>query len=412
VQGAVKKFNGSLTHGDPKCLVYEFTLEPLPPTPNRFWGIVLMQALWTALLSLGLAFALVIGQNRYLRRKWLLPRQGVLLFIGATAVGVIAGGIGQVLFGTIGRWEAIAQVARVAGWTLLGALLGWGMGYFIPNLSTKRAAWAGAAGGLVGAVAFLYSSQLGSDALGRLLGATILGSCIGAMIALAEAVFREAWLEIHYGPRESRTVSLGRQPVTIGSNPELCTVLARGAPAVALRYTLCDGRITCEDVAAYKTLDVTPGDRRTVGNLDVVVCAATSSQGQIKQFTAVDAGPGVGAQQRDVQGPSAPVTQPGGKGGFQLCIRGRRIALGMGVRLTASEIAGLETTAADHAVAEVVPNPTDASIIGLKNLSTRAWTATLPSGERKDIEPGRSGRLAVGTKFHFGVLEGVVEQAP
>jgi hypothetical protein len=81
----------------------------------------------------------------------------------------------------------------------------------------------------------------------------------------------------------------------------------------------------------------------------------------------------------------------------------------MGARLRALEIAGLETTMADGTVAEVVPNPADPSIVGLKNLSTNAWTATLSGGERKEVEPGRSIRLAAGTKVHFGVLEGVVE---
>ena len=62
-------------------------------------------------------------------------------------------------------------------------------------------------------------------------------------------------------------------------------------------------------------------------------------------------------------------------------------------------------------MAEVVPNPTNPKITGLKNLSTRPWTATLVTGEKKDIQPGLSVRLAIGTKIHFGVLEGIVEQA-
>ena len=40
---------------------------------------------------------------------------------------------------------------------------------------------------------------------------------------------------------------------------------------MAIRYTLREGRITCEDVPAARTADVLPGDRRTVGNLAVVV---------------------------------------------------------------------------------------------------------------------------------------------
>jgi hypothetical protein len=387
VQGKVQKFAGSLAHGDPPRLVYEFTIgQPTPVGPSQFWSITLMQALWTALLSLGLAFALVIGQNHYLRRKWLSFSQGWLLIVGATAVGMIAGTIGQMLYGFVGQWAALAPAGRLLGWILLGGLLGRGMAYFIPNLPAKRAAWAGAGGGLVGALAFVASSGSGSDVLGRLLGAAILGFAIGLMVALAEAVSRAAWLEIQYGPKESRSVNLGPQPITIGSNRELCTIYAHGAPPVALRYIARDDRISCEDAVAARAFEVSPGDRRTAGNVTVIVRAAKASTSTAPTST------------DRVQGT--------GPNSYYLRIRGQKTLLDVGVKLKSAVIKGLTTEAFDGVVAEVVRNPNQREVLGLKNLSTKTWFATTSSGETRVIEPGKSIKLATGTKITFGDLDG------
>jgi urease beta subunit len=85
------------------------------------------------------------------------------------------------------------------------------------------------------------------------------------MIAIIETAFREAWLEIRYNPRESRTVSLGSQPVSIGGDPNICTVYAHNAPPVALRYQLTEGQILCEDIPAGTTRQVQPGDQQMIG---------------------------------------------------------------------------------------------------------------------------------------------------
>jgi len=259
-------------------------------------------------------------------------------------------------------------------------------------------------GGTIGAVGFLVGVMLLGDLTGRLLGAAAVGFCIGAMIALIEAAFREAWLEIHYGPKETRTVTLGRKPVTIGSNPEACTVFASSAPDVALRYTLGDGRIACEDVPASRTFDVVPGDRRKAGNLSVVVCAARSSV-PVSPPKLSRPGP-TGTKE---QSSSASPQQESDDADYYLCIRGRRIPLSLGTKLSTSDIAGLETTSADGTVAEVVPHPKNPEILGLKNLSTRTWSGTVAGEKRKDVEPGKSIRVAVGTQINFGVLKAVVE---
>src|SRR5439155_5797706 len=108
------------------------------------------------------------------------------------------------LFGLLTQVAIMPEIGFLAGWILLGGLLGRGVGFFIPNLHAARAAVAGVGGGFLGALAFLVLSRLG-DVPGRFVGGAILGFAIGLMVALVEVVFRKAWLEIVYGPREVGT---------------------------------------------------------------------------------------------------------------------------------------------------------------------------------------------------------------
>jgi hypothetical protein len=357
---------------------------------------------WTALVAMGIGLALIVGQNLYLRRKLLAWRQMIVGSLGGLVAGLVAGALGQLLFAGVPEVSRIVEtLGRLAGWTVLGSLLGAGLAFFLPNLGLLRGAAGGTVGGLAGGAAFPLLGLVSGDIGGRLFGVAILGFCIGIMIALAEVAFREAWLEIRYGPREIRTVSLGRKPVAIGSNPEVCTVWVQDAPALALRYVFREGRITCEDVPSAQTFDVLPGDQRRVAKVTVVVC--TTARVPAAQSREDRGAPGDAQLARQAASP------PAESSGLRLRIRGRAIPLAAGLKLNKSEIVGLETRLPDGTVAEVVPNPNDPSVLGLKNHSTIAWKATLPGGEERDVAPGRSIRLAAGTKVRFGSLEGVIE---
>lgn len=61
-----------------------------------------------------------------------------------------------------------------------------------------------------------------------------------------------------------------------------------------------------------------------------------------------------------------------------------------------------------QAVAEVTSHPSDPRIWGLKNLGNEKWVSTMADGTVKDVEPGRSVTLSVGTKIHFGRSEGEI----
>lgn len=58
--------------------------------------------------------------------------------------------------------------------------------------------------------------------------------------------------------------------------------------------------------------------------------------------------------------------------------------------------------------AEVARHPSDPNIWGLRNLSPERWVVTAVDGSTRDVEPGRSVTLAVGTKIHFGNAQGEI----
>ena len=397
VEGRSQEFSGSISHGEPKRLIYEFTIEAKPeqqPSVQRFWYTVLIIGLWTALLAIGLSVALVIGQNLYLHRPFLSIRQGTILLAGGLAAGLVAGASAQALFSLVAQSELLAKSGWLAGWTILGGLLGRGMGLFISNLQAKRATVAGAIGGFSGALAFWLVSQSAGNASGRLVGAVILGFFIGLTIVFVEVAFRQAWLEVQYGPREIRTVNLGTETVSIGSDAKACTIYARNAPPVAFRFRLDRGQILCEDVPTGTIRQFQPGDLQQVGNLAVVARAAGAPAGLAERPSASQ------------EVPPSPQVQAQ----FSLYIKRRMIPLTNGTQLMANDLPGLESQRADGVVAQVNSNPNDPRILGLQNCSHRVWVATLASGEQKQVASGRSIKLAVGTKINFSSVEGEIRQ--
>jgi hypothetical protein len=389
-ESRAREFAGRISHGQSRQLVHEFTVSP--PSEERpvvSWHTTLLTAAWTALLAIGLSLALVAGQNKYLQRPLLSARQAMIVMGGGLVAGMIAGGIGHLLFEISSQHAALGQFSRVLGWLILGAILGRGMAYVIANLPGLRAAIAGAIGAVIAALAFVWITPIVSETAGRLAGAAILGLAIGLMVAIVEAAFREAWLEVRYSAKETRNVSLGAEAVSVGGDVNACTVYARNAAPVAFRYRLNQGQITCENVARGQTTNVQPGHSQTVGNLTVIVrTPSTTAPAQIVSQTQS----------------SARTTRS-----FTLRLsNGKSVALTEGVKLSASDVPGLQASNGTT-VAEVGRNPNDPNVLGLKNLSRNAWTATLANRDRVQVEPGRNMRITSGTKISFGSSSAEIE---
>lgn len=374
--------------------------EALPHEPaSSLLMAALSTGLWLGILGACVATALLAGQSFYLQRGLRLRESALAGALPGFLAGAGAGFITNLLY----NLDATSELLRVFCWGLMGTSLGLALSFLVPNLQRKHGLLGGAMGGGIGGGLFvLVAVGLSHDTIGRLLGTCTIGAAIGLMIAVVEAAFREAWLEISYRPREVRRVSLGQKAVSIGSDPERCTVQVRDVPAVALRYQLVDGRISCEDVVTGRVSQVGIGDRRTIGSVTVIVRGVRR-----EVLVSPDTHDAQQHRAKDNYSPS-PITKDKQ---FTLQISsGQTFPLRVGTRLNGRDIPGLEAPAGNGIVAEVVRNPQDITILGLKNLSQRTWAAQVESSERQ-VEPGKSVRLELGTKISFvSMVEGVIRE--
>jgi Ca-activated chloride channel family protein len=231
-------------------------------------------AVWTGLLGMGIAIALLMAQKRYTHHVFsVFDLTGV---IGGLVVGCLAGGFGQVFFEATSGAPFLSGIARVAAWALLGTGLGWGMGLFIPNLPRGRSALGGALGGSLGAIGFLYFSSVTSDWAGRWVGAALLGGFIGLMVVLAEVASRKAWLRVSYGPADAFDINLGITPIVVGSDRNRCRVLAREVAPVIASYSFENGQTFFQDGISGQRVPVQSGDQRTYGNVTITVQEETA----------------------------------------------------------------------------------------------------------------------------------------
>jgi Ca-activated chloride channel homolog len=344
---------------------------------------------WTAILSLGLASPLIVGQNHYLRRRLLTPREAGTLVGGGILAGFVAGGMGQVLFSGIAyvpyaaliggaiNWGIVGAIAigiisainqkkfdqlqsivkggllglgsgaiggvlvptmggvglgisailfgigsqyilkinlvgwgigiaaliagqsiffppagfpsgleifgRLLGWSILGAVVGVGISLFIPNLKRIRGLLGGILGGSLGAIGFLIAAGLLADLPGRLLGALILGFCIGVMIFWEEVrqIELHPHLLVHWTPEETSKLLLGVKPILVGTSSEANISLSKadGFFPLTAKVFLENNKIVMEynaDYAKAKKMTKTrheldDGARRKLGSITIEV---------------------------------------------------------------------------------------------------------------------------------------------
>jgi len=212
-----------------------------------------------------IAAAITIGQAIYIKRRWI--ESGTFLSGGFGLVaGAISGAIANVAYNFVGP----NNFTRILAWGLVGLLLGLGLSVRISNLDRLKSVGAGLIGGLLGGSLEVIDSQIGSGLL-SLLSCSAIGFLIALMIVVGDTLFREAWLEIQYGPRESRTISLGRDPVCIGSSASACAIYVRGVAPIARKYELVDRRVVITDVDSGRKTRPALDEAETIGNVTVIV---------------------------------------------------------------------------------------------------------------------------------------------
>ena len=118
------------------------------------------------------------------------------------------------------------------------------------------------------------------DTIGRLLGAWILGLCAGMTTVLVEAVYRKAWLVVHWSAKEQSSLALGETPIIVGSGSDAHVLLAEAdspSPVMA-RITLAGGVIRLEDGQSGQDRCLQDGDTLTYGRIVIEVRASAGTR--------------------------------------------------------------------------------------------------------------------------------------
>lgn len=243
------------------------------------WKALFAVGFWGALLAIPLAGALVMGQNALQHRALLQAKQRTIVLRGGLIAGFVSGFVSQYFFASLAQKAGFATSAlflgagQTVGWIVLGGLLGLAMTFFIPNLPRRFAIPGGVIGGLIGGLAFVLANRLAGDVTARAIGAASVGFGIGAMIAIAEKIAREAALIVHWGPNERSIINLGPKPIMLGSSPEADLYLPKekGFPLVTALVTFIDGRIAIENKIDNTRRELRNGSRLQLGELAVEV---------------------------------------------------------------------------------------------------------------------------------------------
>ena len=237
---------------------------------SSFIATMMSTGVWFALISAGLATAIVIGYQYYINRRVQIVKAIREVALFAAVAGAVAGAIAQGIYAGLGA----SEVLRVICWGLAGGLLGMALSGKLPSLNRTRGLLGGAVGGVLGGMIFILLSFNLSETLGRLFGCAAIGFCIGLMLIVVDTLFSKAWLVIDYDDGSTRTLNIGREPITVGSDETKSIVSVMNAPPVALRLSLEQGQIIGEDVPTGTKTNLRPGYTKRVGNCTITVGAA------------------------------------------------------------------------------------------------------------------------------------------
>ncbi len=170
-------------------------------------------------------------------------------------------------------------LGRVVSWTVMGAMLGAGVGIasFRP-MNILKGAVGGWVGGFAGGLAFdPINMATGGGLASRFIGLSLIGLAIGLLIGLVQELTKNAWLTVEAGRLRGRqfrlegaATSIGRaeeNPVGLFGDPAVRmrhAVIERGGGAYVLR-SLAVQEGTLVNGARIETATLKDGDRITIG---------------------------------------------------------------------------------------------------------------------------------------------------
>ncbi|UNU25347.1 hypothetical protein [Microcoleus vaginatus] len=361
--------------------------------PQSVFDSVFSTARWFGLVGGGIATAIMFGYYYYIKGKPQIKQALKNGGLFGLIAGAISGAIAEGIYSGIG--DGNNELLRVICWGIAGSLLGLGLAQRIPNLGALRGTGGGGVGGVLGGCLFILFAYNLSGTAGRLAGCAAIGFWIGIMLVVAETLFNKAWLVISYDTGANRTLTLGSEPITFGSDENLSIICIPNVSPLAMRFQLEAGQIVCENLESGAVSYLRSGDQKKIGNCTITVGnsdlpAATSAQVPASIISPKSA-------------PNSFTTSQ-----FSLKLASRVIPLSAGTQLFTSDIPSLTAAASNGLVAIVTSRSRNELSLGLTNLCDRAWWVTDIQGDIKMIEPETTLTLALGTQIEFGEIDGEI----
>lgn len=384
ISGAVGGFVGNL--------ITEPFMQGITGSESVF-DSVLSTARWFGLVGGGIATAIMFGYYYYIKGKPQIKQALKNGGLFGLIAGAISGAIAEGIYSGIG--DGNNELLRVICWGIAGSLLGLGLAQRIPNLGALRGLGGGGVGGVLGGCLFILFAYNLSGTAGRLAGCAAIGFWIGIMLVVAETLFNKAWLVISYDTGANRTLTLGAEPVTFGSDENLSIICIPNVSPLAMRFQLEAGQIVCENLDSGAVSYLRSGDQKRIGN-----CTITVGNSDLPAPTPTNIPPTFISDQ--------PAVNSFTSGQFSLKLGSRVIPLSAGTQLFTSDIPSLTAAASNGLVAIVTSRSRNELSLGLTNLCDRAWWATDIQGDLKMVEPESTLTLALGTQIEFGELEGEI----
>jgi Ca-activated chloride channel family protein len=142
----------------------------------------------------------------------------------------------------------------------------------IPNLDRGKAILGGLIGGVLAGV-ILSLLLAGSPSFARFVACIILGGSVGLSMAVVEAMAREGYLRVIWGPGEFTTVNLGATPVTVGTGTESTVKIPKssGFPATIATFIMHDGKASMYHNMTGATHPLRDGNKLPLGTVTIEV---------------------------------------------------------------------------------------------------------------------------------------------
>ena len=240
-----------------------------------FFRLLFGTMIWCAAFAAILTPSLHCAAEVYHRRPFLHVGKLVRALAFGAAIGAASGAIAQAVY-SVPITEGWLRDYGFRGlcWSLMGAIIGWKLSSVIPNLGKKRGFWAGALGGFVGGLGFIIIANSAAEVPGRLFGIAVLGLALGLAIVTVDEMFREAYLEVVWAPKEVTTVSLGPTPVFIGGGDDHIFVAGLDQHAGGIAFQ--NGKIEYLDGRTGSRTAFRDGSKVMIGRVEIVVHAKGS----------------------------------------------------------------------------------------------------------------------------------------